>query len=167
MKGCNSRLNFITQSYLNVGRMTCSYSFVVDSWTIAKAGCKHAANTSAALISCCKQGQTCCHQSFYTRNKRQKKKFSWKKIKKSFCFEASFFNLKFALRWKVIKVRRYSFIFHVFFNLLAQFSGRIYSNRQNWIVFCYLWDLFRWGFKNWWWTFVTPSNLKKFDTSSN
>ena len=129
-KGWNSGLNFMSYSYLNVGRINFSYSFVVASWTIAKAGCKQAASTSAALISCCKQGQTCCHQSFYGEWEARKKKLSQKKIKKSFCFEAPHFNLKFTLRWKVIKVRRSSFIFHVFYNLLAQYSGRIYSNRR-------------------------------------
>lgn len=55
-------------NYLNVGRMKVSYSNVVASWTMASAGWSTAANTSAALISCCKHGQTCCHHSFYKRS---------------------------------------------------------------------------------------------------
>lgn len=51
-------------NYLNVGRMTVSYSFVEASWTMASAGWSTAAKTSAARISCCRQGHTCCHQSF-------------------------------------------------------------------------------------------------------
>lgn len=50
--------------YLKVGKIIVSYSSGVDSCTKANAGCKTAAKTSDVLISCCKQGQICCHQSF-------------------------------------------------------------------------------------------------------
>lgn len=57
--------NILTHNtYLNVGKINSSYSFAVASCTMAKAGCKTAASTSAAFISCCKNGHTCCHQSF-------------------------------------------------------------------------------------------------------
>lgn len=60
------------KTYLNVGKINSSYSFAVASWTIANAGCNTAASTSAAFISCCKNGHTCCHHNFYHVSKGEK-----------------------------------------------------------------------------------------------
>lgn len=58
-------LGIININYRKAGCMIVSYSFCVESCTIIKAGCKTAANTSEAFISCCKFGHTCCHHNFY------------------------------------------------------------------------------------------------------
>ena len=123
--------------YLNVGKMTCSYSFVVASWTIAKAGWSTAAKNSACLISCCKQGQTCCHHSFCVNIIRNETSipmlsliFLGKRSKINFYFEASLFNLRIFIEMKAHQSQALFFfiIIHIFIMFVCYFCEKNYSN---------------------------------------
>lgn len=57
-------------AYRNVGKIIFSYSSCVDSETSDRAGWSTAAKTSAARISCCKHGHTCCHHIFWNNKEK-------------------------------------------------------------------------------------------------
>lgn len=83
----NVKLNEMTFTNRNVGKIIVSYSFVVASATNDNAGCRTAAKTSAVRISCCRQGHTCCHHIFYyEKRQRKRKKQNKKKLKFTDCF---------------------------------------------------------------------------------